>query len=156
MPEFNPSLLLSPDHWFDKDPGPLTVLYAIPAGILVVTFLFSLFIYLRRREIYAGHALHIKLARIVTSTSMTISGIGILLLLARAAEMTWISMRFLLYLDLLALIALFIYFKFYYLAYRYPNDLAYYEKEERRRRYIPAGALPTPSITMHRRASRRR
>src|SRR5690242_11356072 len=133
MPEFNPSLLLSPDHWFDKNPGPLTVLYAVPAGILVVTFLFSLFIYLRRRDIYAGHVLHIRLARILTTASMTISGIGILLLLARAVQMDWLSMRFLLYLDLLALIGLFAYFKFYYLAYRYPHDLAYFEKEERRR-----------------------
>lgn len=156
MPDFDIARLFSFDHLFDTTPGPISVLYAIPAAILIVTFVLSFYINLRRRDIYNGHALHMRVARIFTNASMTVSGIGILLVVARALEMDWLSTRVLLYLDLLALIALFAYFQFYYMRLRYPEDLAYYNEEERKRRYIPPGALPTPAITMRRRAPRRR
>jgi hypothetical protein len=121
--------------WFDPFPPPPTTLDLV----LVVVFfalwtLASIGVYYYRRRLFAGNGALIGVATRFAPYAITIGFVGLFLIVCRVAEVPYISIRFLLYLTVLAAIA-YVGFLIYYLRRRYPARLAAVRAEEVRRRY---------------------
>ena len=130
-------LLLTWDHWFNPTPGYpsfiyslLTLLYAFGLGVCLAVY----FWVAPRR--FATHLLKRKVAETATWRGGWLSLGALVLLIARHAEIPFLSMRALTYLVVLATVIAFSYL-FYYLKRRYPQESARYERQRRRSQRRP-------------------
>jgi hypothetical protein len=87
----------------------------------------------------ARHAIHARLTRRVISYGLILQAIGVFVLWLRWLDFPVISMRLWLYLVLIAQAAAAARL-WWWLRNRYPDQLADFEWEERKRAYLPRGA----------------
>ena len=120
--------------WFTPFPERPSVLDLIAVVLFGIWTMASVFVYVRRRQLFAGNGALIGMGTRFGPWAILIGSIGIILLAARYAGVPYIDMRFLLYLTALSAIG-FVVFLAYYLRRRYPARLAAVRAEEQRRRY---------------------
>jgi hypothetical protein len=120
--------------WFTPFPEQFSRLDLVAVVAFVLWTAVSIFVYLRRRQLFAGNGALIGLTTRYGPYAITIGCVGLFLLLMRYLGVPYIDMRFLLYLTVLAAIG-FLGFLAYYLRWRYPARLAAVRAEEQRRKY---------------------
>lgn len=126
--------LLQPGHLLNWLPGPPSAFYLlIVAAFLIWTFASS-YIYVSRRRLFIGNGASIGMATEFGPYAIAIGGIGLFLLLMRYLGVPYLSIRAILYLNVLVAIG-FLGFLAYYVRVRYPARLAKVRSEEMRRRY---------------------
>lgn len=128
--------LLDSGHWFDSFPGPPSQIYLVAVVVFLIWTAASLYVYYFRRKIFAGNGALIGMATRFGPYAIAIGAIGLFLLVVRYAGIPYISIRFLLYVTMLAAIG-YLGFLVYYLTRRYPARLAEVRAAEVRRRYAP-------------------
>jgi hypothetical protein len=129
-----PSKLIDLSRWFapfPEPPGPLYLVAVVAFGLWTIA---SVFIYVRRRQLFVGNGALIGVVTRFGPWSIAIGGTGLFLLLMRYLGVPYISIRFLLYLTILTAIG-FLGFLAYYFRQRYPARVAAVRTEEIRRRY---------------------
>lgn len=128
--------LLDTGRWFDSFPGPPSQIYLVAAVVFVVWTAVSLGVYYFRRRIFAGNGALIGIATRFGPYAIAIGVIGLFLLVMRYLGIPYISIRFLLYVTILAAVG-YLGFLVYYITRRYPARLAEVRAAEIRRRYAP-------------------
>lgn len=128
--------LLDVGHWFDSFPGPPSQVYLVAVVVFLIWTAVSLYVYYFRRKIFAGNGALIGMATRFGPYAIAIGVIGLFLLAMRYAGIPYISIRFLLYVTMLAAIG-YLGFLVYYLTRRYSARLAEVRAAEVRRRYAP-------------------
>lgn len=128
--------LLEAGHWFNPFPGPPSSLYLLATTGFVLWTVASLFLYYFRRQIFAGNGALIGILTRFGPAAIAIGLTGLFLLAMRYAGIPYLSIRFLLYLTILAAIG-YLGFLVYYFLRRYPARLAEVRAAELRRRYAP-------------------
>ncbi len=128
--------LLDLGHWFDAIPGQPSQIYLVAVIGFTVWTIASIYLYYFRRKIFAGNGALIGMATRFGPYAIAIGLIGLFLLAMRYAGIPYISVRFLLYVTILAAIG-YLGFLVYYLRRRYPARLAEVRAAELRRRYAP-------------------
>jgi hypothetical protein len=128
--------LLDVGRWFDAFPGPPSAIYLVAVIVFTAWTLVSVYVYYFRRKIFAGNGALIGMATRFAPYAIAIGLIGLFLLAMRYAGIPFISIRFLLYVTILAAVA-YLGFLTYYLIRRYPARLAEVRAAEIRRRYAP-------------------
>jgi hypothetical protein len=103
----------------------------------------------------AGHALHARITRRVVSYGLLLQLAGLLVLWLRWLNWPVISMRLLLFVQLAAEVAAAGYL-WYWFQSKYPDLLADYQWEERKRAYLPRAAGGTAPPVRRKAAARRR
>ncbi len=126
--------LFEVSRWFNPFPEPPGPLYLVVVVFFVGLTIASIYVYYARRRIFAGRGAAIGVVTRYGGYAITIGAIGLFLLAVRYAGIPYISIRFLLYLTILAAIT-FAGFIGYYLRRRYPARVAAVRAEEVRRRY---------------------
>lgn len=122
--------------WFTPAPGPASLLDLIAAIGLVIWTIAGLFLYYRRRQVFAGNGALIGMATRFGGYPILIGFLGLFLIVCRYFQVYFVDMRILLYLDILAAVA-FVAFILYYLRVRYPKRVAEVRAHELRRKYAP-------------------
>lgn len=137
MPPLDVPALLNPGHWFNPNPGPPSP-YTVLAALLLVAGLaasvYFAFIHVRGR--YASHAYKAAVFGRFGQAFAGACAIGLVLVAARFAGIPFLSLRALLYLDFIAILAL-AGFAIYYFGRLYPVRLAAYDARVLRQRYLP-------------------
>ncbi len=128
--------LLDIGHLLDSFPGPPSPIYLVAAVVFLIWTSASLYVYYFRRKVFAGNGALIGMATKFGPYAIAIGVIGLFLLAMRYLGIPYISVRFLLYLTMLAAIG-YVGFLIYYLVRRYPSRLAEVRAAEIRRRYAP-------------------
>ncbi len=123
---------------FDPAPGPPSTVYLVPVAVFLLVFLGCAVVYLLRRSLFPGQALHARIARRFGTYGMIVGAVGLVLIAARYLGIYWLEMRVLLVLALIAVVALGAYFG-WYLRRRYPADRAAYERARERERFVRPG-----------------
>jgi hypothetical protein len=129
-----PSKLIDPSRWFQPFPEAPGALYIVVAVAFIIWTIASILVYMRRRQLFAGNGALIGIVTRFGPYAITIGAIGLFLLAMRYLGVPYISIRFLLYVTVLAAIG-YLGFLVYYLRWRYPSRLAAVRAEELRRRY---------------------
>ena len=129
-----PSKLLDLSRWFAPFPEPPGSIYLVAVVVFGLWTIASVLLYVRRRQLFAGNGALIGMGTRFGPWAILIGGIGLFLLLMRYLGVPYISIRFLLYVTILAAIG-YVGFLIYYLRRRYPGRLAAVRAEEQRRRY---------------------
>lgn len=129
-------VLLDVGHWFDAFPGEPSQIYLVAVIAFTIWTIGSVYVYYFRRKIFAGNGALIGMATRFGPYAIAIGLIGLFLLAMRYAGIPYISIRFLLYVTILAAVG-YLGFLAYYLRCRYPARLAEVRAAEMRRRYAP-------------------
>ena len=124
---------------FDPAPGPPGTVYLVLVAIFLLLFLGCAVVYLLRRSLFPGQALHARIAGRFGTYGMILGTVGIVLLAARYSGIYWLEMRLLLALASLGIVALAAYLG-WYLRCRYPADQAAYERARERDRFVRPSA----------------
>ncbi|HLH74918.1 MAG TPA: hypothetical protein VKX96_16650 [Chloroflexota bacterium] len=128
------SKLLDVGRWFDAFPGPPGPLYLVAVAFFLIWTLASVYLYFFRRKVFAGNGALIGMMTRFGGYAIAIGLVGLFLLAMRYAGIPYLSIRFLLYVTILAAIG-YLGFIVYYLRMRYPARLAEVRAFEMRRRY---------------------
>jgi len=88
------------------------------------------------RAFSEGHALHTQITQRIVRYGLTLQLVGLLVLWLRVINFPGLSMRFFLYVHLIAEVAA-IAFLAWWMRRRYVDEIAYFEWEERKRDYLP-------------------
>jgi hypothetical protein len=115
---------------------------ACVSGILLTTF---------SKRLSKGNNLHRRIIDRYGTWLGWLGGVGIIVIALRYADIVLFSKRLWTFLDLLALVALGAHY-LYYRTQKYPEQLATYREDERRRRYLPASATGRPPAGSRRRS----
>jgi hypothetical protein len=121
-------------RWFNPFPEPPGILYIVALVAFGLWTIASIAVYLYRRRLFVGNGALIGIVTRFGPYAITIGGIGMFLLVVRFVGIPYISIRFLVYLTILAAIG-YLVFLGYYLARRYPRRVAQVRAAEIRRRY---------------------
>lgn len=136
MPPIDWSKLSDPGHWLDPNPGP-------PSGYYYFVFLFFvlglavcfyLYFYHAKKRL-AGFPFQQQVMQNIGTRGGIAFAVGLVLVGLRLLEVPFLSTRILLYLDILALLALGAYLVYYLIA-RYHVDRAEYLARAQRQRPI--------------------
>jgi len=150
--------LVNPRHWFNPEPGAPTPIFLAFAVVGLVVFVLAATIRWRRRLLFAGDGLKIRLAKRGSEIALWLSGISLFLILMRYARVPYLSTPILFYLTVLTALG-FIAFGIYYFTQRYPLARAEYEAQRERARYLPTprrGRSSSPRASRQHAAARRR
>jgi len=128
--------LLDVGRWFDAFPGEPSQIYLVAVVFFLIWTIVSASVYYFRRKIFAGNGALIGMATRFGPYAIAIGLAGLFLLAMRYAGIPYISIRFLLYVTILAAIG-YVGFLVYYLVRHYPARLAEVRAAEMRRRYAP-------------------
>jgi hypothetical protein len=141
---------LSPGYLFSDPRGVHSPLY-VPAAILfAIVFLGGVFALLYRERLSAGNRLHRGIIERYATWAASLGAWGLITVLIRYASVPVFSKRAWTVLAVLSVVAVFAHFIWYRVKF-YPEQLAAYREEERKRRF-----LPTPRRTPAARRGRRR
>lgn len=129
--------LTNPRHWFNTEPGQpgpeFLVLLAFSFVVLVVAFVVNR----RRRQLFAGDGLKMRIAGRASEIAMWISGVMLFLAIMRYGNVPYLATPILLYLTVLTGVG-FIGYGIYYMTQRYPLKREAYLQQLERQRYLPA------------------
>lgn len=89
----------------------------------------------------ARHAVHIAVVKRIVGWGVPLQLAGLAVLGLRAANLPAVSLRLALFLHLAAEVAALVYLV-WWLRTRYPEEVAHYEWEERKRDFLPRGGAP--------------
>ncbi len=152
MDEFAQELSkLSPGYLFqDPRTGVQSPFYLVALAIFVLVFLGGLIALIFRERISQGNRLHLRIIERYATWAASLGASGILVIVLRYANVPLFSKRIWTVLNVLAVLALFAHFIWYKVKF-YPEQIAAYLEEERKRRF-----LPTPKRGVSVRRGRRR
>ena len=128
--------LLEVGRWFDGFPGPPGPLYLVAVVAFLFWTLASGYLYFTRRKVFVGNGALIGMVTRLGPYAIAIGLLGLFLLLMRYLGIPYLSIRFLLYLTIVAAVG-YVGFIVYYLRVRYPRRVAEVRAFEMRRRYSP-------------------
>jgi len=143
---------ISPGHLFEEPRPVVSSVYLVLAAIFAVVFVVGLVFALRPNLLAHGNRLVRRLTALYATWYAWLGGIGLVVIGLRYMSVSLLSKRIWTVLDVLAILAVTGHLLYYRLR-RYPDDLADYLEEERRRRFIPQ---PRRSAGGRRRGVRRR
>ena len=139
MPAVSPvdlQRLVDPWYWFEGFTGPATrFTYAI-LGLFAVVMLASALVWVGRRRLFPGHRVKVRLAATYGPWFFGIASCGVFFVLMRAAGAPILTARVLWLLCLLGLVGLAVHL-IRYLRTGYRLDVAAFERDAMRRRFIP-------------------
>jgi hypothetical protein len=141
---------LSPGYLFTDPQGVHSPLYLPAAGVFAIVFLGGIFALLFRDRLSDGNRLHLRLIERYGTWASSLGAVGLLIILLRYASVPLFSKRAWTLLAVLSVIAVGAHYVWYRIKY-YPEQLAAYLEEERKRRF-----LPTPRRSTAVRRGRRR
>ena len=155
MPPINWDRLLDPGHWLDPNPGPPSAYYyfVFLFFVLGLSVCFYLYFYHARRRL-AGFPLQQQVVQNVGTRGGIAFAVGLVLVGLRMLEVPFLSARILLYLDILALLALGAYLAYYLIA-RYHIDRAEYLARAQRQRPITPRPRPRAAPGRRKRKGKR-
>ncbi len=137
MPPFSLGPLFDGRHWMDPQPGPLSILHFVFAGLLALILVgLTYYYFFRARRRFGEHPFKMRLARRVATYGIVISLAGLVLLGVRYGGVPFLSLPALFYITVLVGLALAGYLGFF-LWRRYPSRLAQYERRQLMSRYSP-------------------
>ena len=123
--------------WLLEDPQKArSAGYLVVVGIFVIALIAGIVMSVGARRLSKGNRLHRRLLQRYGGWLGWLGGVGLLIVALRYADVQLLSKRLWTALDLLALIAVGVYFVVYRVR-RYPQELADYREEERKRRFLP-------------------
>jgi len=128
--------LLDLGRWFDPFPQAPSPIYLLATVVFFIWTVVSAYAYYFRRKIFVGNGALIGIVTRFGPYALAIGVIGLFLLSMRYAGIPYLSIRFLLYVTILAAIG-YVGFLAYYLIWRYPARVAEVRAAEIRRRYAP-------------------
>ena len=128
--------VLDPNHWLNSfPPAPGWAIFVALIAFVVWTIVSS-FVYIRRRQLFAGNGALIGMGTRFGWYAISIGIVGLLLILARYVQLPYVDMPLILLLDSLLAVG-FLIFLIYSLRRRYPARLAAVRAHELRRHYAP-------------------
>ncbi len=137
MPPFSLGPLFDGRHWMDPQPGPLSILHFVFAGLLALILVgLTYYYFFRARRRFGEHPFKMRLARRVATYGIAISLAGLVLLGVRYGGVPFLSLPALFYITVLMGLVLAGYLGFF-LWRRYPSRLAQYERRQLLFRYSP-------------------
>jgi hypothetical protein len=128
--EFAPNRLLEDPRSVDSQ------IYLFILGFFGVIFLLGLVLSLMPDRLSGGHRLHRQLFARYGGWAAWLGATGLFVIALRYVNVPLFSKRLWTLVDLVAILAVAGYALWYRFA-RYPDDLADYEEDQRRRRYVP-------------------
>jgi hypothetical protein len=137
---WNPSQWLKTTGWTADFHAVFLVIYIVIAIAAVVVYFY---LYQRR---FKDHALHARLAERISLILTGAATLGLLLLLFAAARASLLAAPIWLIISLVVLIAAAVYGIYYYVNI-YPVELAKYQHEQERLRYLPKAKTKGPAYT---------
>jgi len=137
---WNPLQWYHTSGWVGNFHGVFLVLYVLIAIAAVVVYF-----YVAKRR-FKGHALNTRLAERLSYVLTTFATIGLILILFSVSRAPILSMPMWLIVTTVAFIAFVIYAIYYYVTV-YPLELAKYEREQERVRYLPKPKTKGPAYT---------
>jgi hypothetical protein len=139
MPAMSPvdfAQLLDPWYWFSGFTGPITPITYTLLGLFAVVMVASAVVWVGRRRWFPGHRVKVRLAATYGPWFFGVAALGAFFVLMRLADSPILTARVLWLACLVALVALGVYLV-RYLRVGYPLELAAFERDEMRRRFIP-------------------
>jgi len=154
LPPIDWNKLSDPGHWLDPNPGAPSAYYYYLLLFFLLGLGACLYLYLyHAQKKLAGFPFQRQVVENIGTRGGIAFAAGLVLLGLRLLEVPYLSARILLYLDLLALLALGAYLVYYLIA-RYHIDKAEYLARLQRQR--PIAPRPRPRPAGERRKRRRR
>jgi len=133
---------LSPGYLFqDPRTGVHSPLYLVAAAVFAIVFVGGIAALLYRERISQGNRLHLRILERYATWAASLGGSGLIVVVLRYANVPLFSKRAWAVLNVLALVALFAHFA-WYRAKHYPEQIAAYREEERKRRFLPSTRRP--------------
>ena len=143
MDLFDPTRL-SPSHWFADVTEPIdSPVYVVLAVVLTIGLVGAIYLRLMADGMFDGHRYKQRLARRLSNWAIGLCAAGLTILLFRWQPVPVLSKRLWLYLWWLVIVAGAVYVVYFYRR-LYPEHLATFEENERRRRYLPRAGAATP------------
>ena len=139
MPPLSPidfEQLIDPWYWFEAPFGPATPFTYAVMGLFALVMIASAVVWVGRRRLFPGHRVKVRLAATYGPWFFGIAALGVFFVLMRAAESPILTARVLWLTCLLGLVGLAVYFA-RYLRIGYPIEVAAFERDEMRRKFIP-------------------
>ncbi|MCL5265694.1 MAG: hypothetical protein M1343_11005 [Chloroflexi bacterium] len=149
------SRLLNGEHWFDPNPGSPSAIYFILAFLFAVILGAGIYFYVSRQRLFKDHGLKLKLASQISTIGIALGFAGLALLVLRFLQVPYLSARALIYVVLLATLVAVVYYA-YYFARVFPGQLATYDEQAMRRRYLAKPAPAAGRSAKKKKAKRRR
>jgi hypothetical protein len=144
------SLQINPFDWnfltsAPKDPykiGPFAIAFLVLMVALIAAGIY--FLRFKRPQWKGTNSVLFKAVNRFAPYALWIGAIGILFLMFRIISLDFFNLRFWLYLDFLALLALAGWIIFWYRT-SYPKEMAKFQKTQKARQYMPSGGGKVPS-----------
>ena len=143
MDEFAQQLAkLSPGYLFqDPRTSVHSPLYLVAALLFAVVFVASIFALLNRDRLSKGNRLHRRIIERYATWGASLAGSGLVVVLLRYANVPLFSKRIWSVLSVLSMFALLAHYIWYRTKF-YPEQIAAYREEERKRRFMPTARRP--------------
>jgi phosphatidylglycerophosphate synthase len=139
-----------PGRLFEEPRSTDNPLYWVVLALFVAVFIAGLVMWLGRKRLAKGNRIHQHLFDLYGQWATGLGGAGILIVPLRMLGIPLFSKRLWTLLNLLAIVAVAAYFVRYYRT-QYPQQMAEYREEERKRRFYPTPRRARPSHrTLHR------
>ena len=139
MPAVSPvdfEQLIDPWYWFDGFTGPATPITFAILLLFAVVMVASAVVWVGRRRLFPGHRVRVRLAATYGPWFFGIAATGAFFVLMRVAESPILTARILWLLCLAGLVGLAVYLA-RYLRTGYATEVAAFERDELRRKFIP-------------------
>lgn len=133
--------LVNPKHWFNPEPPPPSILFAVFLFVGVLATAVLAYIRVKRRVLFMGDGLKIRLAARFTEIGLWLFGSWLFLIAMRYLRVPFLATPILMYMTTLALLA-FGGYLLYYFTQKYPQQRTYYEAQAERARYLPGARRP--------------
>ncbi len=128
--------LANPRHWFNPEPGQPSSLFLFFGAISLIVLVAAAYIRARRRILFAGDGLKIRIAARATEVALWIAGTALFLIIMRYGNVPYLATPILFYLTFLTALGA-IGYAVYYFTKRYPIQRAAYDAQMERQRYLP-------------------
>jgi hypothetical protein len=133
---------LSPGYLFqDPRTNVHSPLYLVAAVVFAIVLIGGLLALLYRERLTKGNRLHLRILERYATWAASVGGVGLTVILLRYANVPLFSKRAWSVLNVLAVVALFAHFMWYKVKI-YPEQIAAYREEERKRRFLPTAKRP--------------
>ena len=129
---------LSPG-WLLEDPQKVrSTGYLVVLAFFAIVMIVGIVLAMGGNRLSKGQRLHRRLMELYGQWLAWTGGLGVVIIALRYADVQLFSKRLWTALDIMVVLAIIGHFVWYRIR-RYPDELAAYNEEERRRRYLPTG-----------------